>query len=484
MPRALKWAGGALAAVVLVLLLMFVLWSAGTVRDLDARTAALRAAGEPIEPADFAPKLSPGQDAMEELRQAFALVDRLDAERWKRLNAIDAALPLSPEDRGAIADALADVDAAALLRLVDDAASKPGADWRFLPDGTYDSGYIATLTALRRVANLVEFAALAAAEDGRHDDALAGVSRMLVLADAAEQHPTLIGHLIGVGLGTAAADLACELAPTLRIGAGPGEVRPDRVAATIERLLDESSARRGFAHALRGERSAMLKQMDMLVAGVAGQPVTPPAPPPVGGVPAPAPVAPPPTSGSAWGSLLARPYARGNTVVLLDHLSGVIRAVEASADQPAYDRAVKDLPTAQAIAASPRRYMLAAMLLTGMERSGEAHFRGIGARRLAAAALAARRYRLEHCGAYPESLSALTPRYLLAVPGDPVAGGTAPIRYDPARRLLWHAGADGRDHGGQLPSATQPMRWNRENADVVRRLERPVTPPDRPRPAD
>jgi len=59
--------------------------------------------------------------------------------------------------------------------------------------------------------------------------------------------------------------------------------------------------------------------------------------------------------------------------------------------------------------------------------------------------LALRAYHAER-GELPESLEALVPTYLAALPRDPFGG--APLHYARERRLVWSVGRDGRDAGG------------------------------------
>ncbi len=66
---------------------------------------------------------------------------------------------------------------------------------------------------------------------------------------------------------------------------------------------------------------------------------------------------------------------------------------------------------------------------------------------MAIAAIAIRRYQLDHGGASPPSLQALIPQYLVSVPRDPMDG--QPLRYRPEKPpVLYSIGGDGIDHGG------------------------------------
>jgi hypothetical protein len=70
-------------------------------------------------------------------------------------------------------------------------------------------------------------------------------------------------------------------------------------------------------------------------------------------------------------------------------------------------------------------------------------------------------YRLEQ-GAYPQSLSQLSSRYLKAIPHDPLAQNLA-FRYKPqgAKYILYSVGPDGKDDKGQSISVRQPERSRR-----------------------
>jgi hypothetical protein len=97
------------------------------------------------------------------------------------------------------------------------------------------------------------------------------------------------------------------------------------------------------------------------------------------------------------------------------------------------------------------------------------HFHGLGDRRLAATALAARWCASEHGGQFPQSLDELVPTYLPSVPIDLMAAGGKALRYVPAPRpLLYSVGDNGADDGGStapLDPRKQPMnRWDQQDA--------------------
>ncbi|MGE9268187.1 MAG: hypothetical protein ACQKBY_08820 [Verrucomicrobiales bacterium] len=71
-------------------------------------------------------------------------------------------------------------------------------------------------------------------------------------------------------------------------------------------------------------------------------------------------------------------------------------------------------------------------------------------------ALVLRAYQLEHEGALPETLAALSPRYLAQIPLDPYVD--KPFHYDPARKRLWSVGSDHESEGGLSPEALAKAR--------------------------
>ncbi len=87
------------------------------------------------------------------------------------------------------------------------------------------------------------------------------------------------------------------------------------------------------------------------------------------------------------------------------------------------------------------------------------------------AMLGLKAYKTQH-GCLPQTLDDLVPEYLKAVPIDAFDG--KPIRYDPAKRILYSVGKDGADDGGLSQEEGQAW-WKREFPDAVE----DASPPDR-----
>jgi len=106
-----------------------------------------------------------------------------------------------------------------------------------------------------------------------------------------------------------------------------------------------------------------------------------------------------------------------------------------------------------------------AILLPSLDRAVQIHFRLIGERRLTATVIAMRLYELDH-GRRPETLDALVPEYLAAVPRDPFHLGGGPIGYlrDDEAPRLYCAGTNGIDENGLLVWSS-PTRLDHESSD-------------------
>ncbi|MCC7374694.1 MAG: hypothetical protein IT581_08555 [Verrucomicrobiales bacterium] len=78
---------------------------------------------------------------------------------------------------------------------------------------------------------------------------------------------------------------------------------------------------------------------------------------------------------------------------------------------------------------------------------------------LAATACALERHRLAN-GSYPDTLAPLVPKYLPAVPVDPIDGQPLRYRRDAADRFaLWSVGENGTDDGGALPKGGESTTY-------------------------
>jgi hypothetical protein len=233
----------------------------------------------------------------------------------------------------------------------------------------------------------------------------------------------------------------------LRIGGEGKAATREQVAALIAELLDERSPAQGQHRAYRGERAAQLDTMKRLHsgqlsinAGAGG-----------GG------------GGTALQSTMGyalKPMILSDADLMVAYMTHAIGALD-KPTWPQYRAVVPEITSK--LAASPLRHPFARMLLPSLDRAAERHYRVLAERRMAAVALALRLYALDHGGKLPEKLGELTPRYLPAVPTDPMAKEPKPLGYNPGgeRPMLYSVGGNGEDDGG----SDEPLR-KRSGSDV------------------
>lgn len=443
------WAWRVAVALVLVVVFGHAIWGARSKARFEARLAELRAAGEAVMPEDFAPPAVAGEEnaATDLLAAGRIVAGRGEAARAYR--DLSAQIPLNAREVGLIgAELRACAEAFPLLR---SAAGKAKVVWDIDPATPALFNVLPGLKEARELSNLLRNGALLAHHEGRDDRALEYVDLMRAVARAVDHQPTLVSHLTAVGVGAASCNAIGEIAADLRVGGDAGAVPAERVRALIAELLDERASRAAMLRSYRGERKDQWLILKKMLDGTLGQ----------SGVATIKPLSP----GVAYA---AKPFVYDDAELLVRLTTALIKDVDAAADFPAFEaggggwRALRD-----EIEQSPRRHMLAVIMVPAYDRTVRQQYRLATDRRLTAVALAARFYAVEHGGALPGSLAELTPKYLPAVPVDPMAAGGQALRFKsgPTGPIVYGVGDDGVDDGGSV----EPIRKRRGD----------VGPPDR-----
>jgi hypothetical protein len=277
--------------------------------------------------------------------------------------------------------------------------------------------------AARDAADLLRYEAALASQGGTADDAVALVRGVVGAARSVGDEPTLISCLIR---------LACDAKAlaALERALAQGEPSPRELEA-VQALLEKEAAEPLFTPAVRGERAGMHRMLETLrnrgtgLASLTGSK---------------------PGIETGVVNLLGPTLARRSHGRMLHLLNEYVAASRLPLEQQ--QAALKDLEK-KVIQAKLDYDVVTALLMPAMIKVSEANKRGVGNLRCAFVAVALERYRRDH-GRWPETLDALVPKYLGAVPTDPQDG--KPLRYKrrPAGVVVYWLGPDGTDDGGNL----------------------------------
>lgn len=122
------------------------------------------------------------------------------------------------------------------------------------------------------------------------------------------------------------------------------------------------------------------------------------------------------------------------------------------------------------------RYSLSAILIANTERATQTAVHNETQRRLTVTAIALKRYELRHQST-PATLATLVPDFLSAVPVDPMSGKPLCYRTNQTGYVLYSAGEDGVDDGGDpLPQAGSKATDMWSGRDAVWPSVTPVSP--------
>jgi len=156
---------------------------------------------------------------------------------------------------------------------------------------------------------------------------------------------------------------------------------------------------------------------------------------------------------------------------LLFYLKTMQKFIDA-AGQPSSERfeAMKSFD-ADMIEARQKLYVVTAMIMPALGKCMDRDAENSARLRTAATALAIERYRLKHEGKLPETLSALVPEYLPAVPIDPFTGEALRYRKRDKGFVVYSVGADRQDDGG-VTTAKKRGASGASAADICFTVER------------
>ncbi|MBL9175681.1 MAG: hypothetical protein JNL10_19215 [Verrucomicrobiales bacterium] len=304
----------------------------------------------------------------------------------------------------------------------------------------FSKGYMTLLphlAPLKSAGNVLALEARLAADEGRGHDALVLLTNGLRLAAEVEAEPTTISGLVGNAIRNAQA-LAAEQV----LGQGALDARD---LATLQDSFLAAVATTTMTPSIVGEAanysSVFYTPWRTLVALGGG------------------------STGSGSGDFLEESamglyYASGlknrDRRLGIRYFDDMLAMSQAPVDDRAHlsRKASQELDTALSRGFFP----IAKMLLPALVNLGEKHIRSVSLLRAAAAACAVERFRLAHGGALPESLEALVPGLLPAVPLDPWTRQPLHYRRNSPGYVIYSVGTDGKDNNG-VTYANRPKAY-------------------------
>jgi hypothetical protein len=311
------------------------------------------------------------------------------------------------------------------------------------------------LNELRSLATIIGDDALLAHERGEDATAMHRIDQLLLLSRYTDTHPTLMGHLLAGGISGIAADRAFQMAPDLNIGTSSQQVSPEHLRRTFDQLLDDRPRADAWRRAMLGERMLQFDLFNVIANGTPVQMV---------------PNQPPQPYFNSKGRFVMQPLINNNASTALDYMTKMI-PVTSETNLPAARSKMPAAPDRNSIANA-----LLSILLPAFDRAFETHFRSETDRHLAATVLAIRWYAVEHDGEYPQDLGALVPKYLPAIPSDPMAPAGKSLRYVVgATPAVYSVGVNAIDDNGN-GTDTRGDRYSWASLDHVIPLMLPARP--------
>ena len=438
--RPLKWMGWGTVLVVLVLAAGRYGWGVYG-DDVWARQVAPYTGAAKLLADDAShPRVSPAEDAATDLVAAAKEIAADPRGNWILRDA-DSATPLDDEQR---------VVAAGLIRRLDgvwaklDAANgKTGANWHV--DGDYER----SLSQVDAITAFLRVAAQYYHQSGDDRRALACVRRVMRLAVIAGRAPD--GYFEMTATYRSAARTVLQVAADLRVGTGDRAVSEADVRGLIAVMLDESEARPSLIRDLEYRRAVVVDDSAQCLAERFPRIYRLPT-----------------IVHEPWARRLLRPMIQTDTPLMLRQADQVLAAARLADDLPTLLSLAPDAGGLRVLREESMCLHLWAMTCWPQyEGNVRAHFATLVERRMAATALALRLYSIERGGGLPSRLDDLVPRWLLAVPGDPMAHGRT-LSYRPKGRdpLLYSVGRDGIDDGGS--EASPHAAWTADDGNWSR----------------
>jgi len=367
-------------------------------------------------------------------RSEWRLGERPPLADWQHYYAASTNFPSAPEPSSpaeAVLKALTRYDAE--LAELKQASQRPYSRFNI----SYEEAnpiqiLLSHLSVIRNVAKIVQLKAVAELEAGHIDAAFEDVQLLFALADSIEEEPLLISHLVRIALLKLTMQTVWDGMLDHRWTAPQLKQFQDRLASVnlVKELRRSIECERTFGSEMV-ELAARRPSTLMQIGGDFGGPA-------INLVP------------RGWWYLEGVNHSRVFDDFLLSVLPEDPRELDVQLIKSTYNDLESRLDEKNVVHAFLRHELLLRMLLPALGRATQHSVEAQTLADMATVAIALERYHLEH-RTYPDDLGALAPKWMSAVPDDPVTH--EPYHYerlgDGAFRL-WSVGWDGVNDGGEV----------------------------------
>jgi hypothetical protein len=431
------------------LVVSFVIWRVNLANDVNAKLAAIRAAGLPAsgEEADaYYTAVPDNENAAVKMAEAFGLMTNYPDGRSKTVASIrfsDRRNSPTPEQLELLASYCA-MNSNALAQ-AGDAVKLPHSRYPIhLSWGAYT--LLPHLAKLKDLSLIAEYQSLLDEKTSAAD-----ISTIIGMARTLDNEPVLISKLVRIAMLNMA-----EMALERRLNAGN---LTDAEMQHLGELFAESVKTNQIANGLIGERAIFMQYFRMSYAEInrlsnsGGDNSSEQSGPPLPG--------PQPFIFKFTG------FFEREQRFYLQSMQTFISLAENSPKE------LSIITNYQERIWQPighNHYIILSMLMPAVGSASIKEAKGLAQGRTAQTALAVERFRLAH-GNLPEKLDEIVPQFLSAVPSDPFDG--QPLRYHRLEKgyVIYSIGSDGHDDGGR----EKPADWkssDRTTYDITFTVER------------
>ena len=453
--RTLLWTVlGILAFLILAPILALVIWRASLTSKVNRELTAIRALGLPTSPVEldaFYVQVPDAENAALLYVEAGGMlptVDREDQKLQSQFEQLGRREPLPASITNYLAQRLSENKDA--LEILHRAAGLTNS--RYPVDLNF--GFQTLLPHLgkgKETVRLLREEAVHEAAAGRADRATASVLAGYAAARSLASEPLLISYLVGVAMNAITSSGLEQVVNRVALD--------DAQLQRLQKAILSGDNTKSLPRVLAGERGCSIGVFKdpagyaaMMNNGAGG-----------GGGPSP---------GLAQGGPKALNSLTGFfDRDLLFYLKTMQKLIDSS-QLPPLERfdALKSFDD-DMVEARRKFYVMTAMIMPALGRCVDRDAENSARLRTAATALAVERYRFKHGGILPETLSALVPESLPAVPIDPFTGEALGFRKQGKGFVVYSVGADRQDDGG----ATTPKKKGANGAspaDICFTVER------------